>query len=399
VRILFLNHNVGRRGGTFYRAFDVARYLVRRGHAVTLMTTSARRRWGFECEHREGVHMVYAPDLLWGRGRTGWDLWNTFNRLAYLRRKSWDIIHAWDSRPAVILPALFARIQSRPTNGKLVLDWCDWFGRGGTQAERPDRALKFLYAPVETYFEEAFRTRADASTVISKELYQRALKLGVQEHTIQVLPQGCDIETPKASDREDARQRLKLPVLQHLFVCVGALMPLDAEILFASLRILFNKRTDVLVAIIGRHGSQIPADLSKSPQLAETGFVPQTVLADYMAACNALVVPLADTLASRARWPSKVNPFLAAGRTVIITRVGDLAQLLERQNAGLVIAAQPEKIADGIADLMSDPSHQTEYEKRARQVAQNILDWRQLVAKLETLYMQVTAQNCSARQL
>src|SRR5687767_10639385 len=179
MRILFLNHNVARRGGTFYRAYQIARYLVRRGHAVTLLTISAARRWGFDREEGEGVEIIHAPDLLWGIGRTGWDPWDTLNRVAYLRGQRWDIIHAWDSRPAVILPALYARRQSRTANGKLVVDWCDWWGRGGTQAERSGKAAKLLYAPVETYFEEAFRTRADGSTVISGALYKRALGLGV----------------------------------------------------------------------------------------------------------------------------------------------------------------------------------------------------------------------------
>ena len=109
MRILFLNHNVARQGGTYFRAFQAARHLAARGHAVTLLTISARQRWRFERETAAGVEILHTPDLLWGLGRTGWDPWDTTRRLGWLRGQAWDIIHAWDCRPVVILPALFAR--------------------------------------------------------------------------------------------------------------------------------------------------------------------------------------------------------------------------------------------------------------------------------------------------
>jgi len=105
MNILFLNHNVARRGGTFYRAYHFARHLVRRGHSVTLLTISPHRRWGFDLEECAGVKIVHIPDLLWGVGRSGWDPWDVVNRIGYLRGQAWDIIHAWDCRPVVILPA------------------------------------------------------------------------------------------------------------------------------------------------------------------------------------------------------------------------------------------------------------------------------------------------------
>ena len=123
LRILFLNHNIVRRGGTFYRAYHAARYLVRRGHTVTLLTISAERRWGFRREVSEGVEIIETPDLLWGVGRSGWDLWDAISRVMFLRGRQWDVVHAWDCRPAVILPALYARGQSREVSGKLFIDW------------------------------------------------------------------------------------------------------------------------------------------------------------------------------------------------------------------------------------------------------------------------------------
>lgn len=386
--ILFLNHNVVRRGGTFYRAYQVGRYLARRGHNVTLLTISEKRRWGFQHEISEGVEIIHTPDLFWGIGRSGWDLWDTLNRILYLRGRRWEIIHAWDCRPAVILPALYARWQSKKVNGKLVIDWCDWWGRGGTQTERSGR-LMHVVDPIESFFEEAFRARADGTTAISQALYQRAVTLGVRPESARVLRQGCDLESAPVGDRGVARKSLGLPENQPLAICVGALMPADASLFFDSLRVLFRKKPNCCVVMIGRHRAQVPDDLKKSGQLTETGFVPEATLQDYVAACDIAIVPMADTLASRARWPSRANLFLAAGRAVVINRVGDLPTLLEQEQAALVVGHRPDQVADGCVSLFEDPFLRTQIENSARRVASQLLAWPIIVNELESFYLQL----------
>src|SRR6202521_5382291 len=140
------------------------------------MTISTKARWGFTEEVVDGVRVLQTPDLFWGLGRTGWDFWDTCARILRLGGAGqWDVVHAWDCRPVVILPALYARFVGSRT-GRLVIDWCDWWGRGGTQDERRQSWLKLL-GPYETFFEEAFRTKADGTTVISKALRDRAIGL------------------------------------------------------------------------------------------------------------------------------------------------------------------------------------------------------------------------------
>ena len=389
MRILLLNHNIARRGGTFYRAYHVGRYLAQRGHTVTLLTISANKRWGFKCEVSEGVEIIHTPDLLWGLGRSGWDPWDTLNRVVYLHNRQWDIVHAWDCRPAVILPALYARTQSRQSGGRLVIDWCDWWGRGGTQAERPGKLVKIFYAPVETFFEEAFRTWADGTTVISQALYERVLALGVKPESTRILKQGCDLESTLVRDRVKARRRLGLLESQPIAITVGALMAADAALFFDSLRILFQKNQLCRVFMIGKHGVHIPDDIKQLGQLTETGFVPEEQLQDYISACDVAIIPMADTLASRARWPSRTNLFLAAGRAVVISRVGDLPKLLDREQAALVVGCDPAQFALGCLRLFQDKSLRTQVEDSACRVANQFLAWSKIVNELETFYLQV----------
>lgn len=386
MKILFLNHNIARHGGTFYRAYHAGRYLVRRGHFVTLLTISSKNHWKSEREMSDGVEIIHTPDLLWGLGRTGWDIWDTLWRSWYLRYKRFDIIHAFDSRPVVILPGLLCR---KMNGGKLILDWADWWSRGGTQAERKGH-LMHLVDPLETFFEEAFRTKADGTTVISQALHERALALGVKPESARILKQGCDLESIPIRSRREARRRLALAENQSVAICIGALMPADAALFFNSLRVLFQQNPTCQVFMIGKHGSQIPDDLNQSGQLTETGFIPEVILQDYVSACNLAIIPMADTLASRARWPSRANPFLAAGRAIVISRVGDLPHLLEQEQAALVVGHDPVEMANGCLSLFQDQHLRMQIENAAHRVASEILAWPIIIGDLESFYFQVT---------
>jgi len=167
--------------GTYWRAFHLARHLVLRGHQVTLMAMSKRRRLSLSVRVDEGVTIVESPDLLWGPLRSGWDLWEASRRIQWLRGHRFDLVHAFEARPTVLLPALYMQDRQKTP---LVMDWCDWFGRGGSVEERPNRLVRTLLRPVETFFEEHFRTRAAGTTVICTTLYQKAVELGVPPETM-----------------------------------------------------------------------------------------------------------------------------------------------------------------------------------------------------------------------
>jgi glycosyltransferase involved in cell wall biosynthesis len=396
MRILYLNHNVVRKGGTFYRAFHTARYLARRGHDVTLLSIAAEQRTGFRYEREAGVTVIHTPDLLWGVGRTGWDPWDTLCRIGVLHPHQWDIVHAWDCRPVVILPALYARQRSRGVDGKLVIDWCDWWGRGGTQAERPGGLSKSLYAPVETFFEEAFRTQADATTVASRALRERALGLGVPAEPLLIMPGGSDTETIRPLDSARARASLNLPADAFIVGYMGALPRGEVDLL---IEVLHRARYEIpqlsfLAIGVGVAGSSLSLREAVAERWAdwmlETGRVPFGDVGTYLAACDALMLPMRDNVSNRARWPSKLNDYLAAGRPVVATLVGEVAALAHYR-FGVFGDATSEALAGGIVRLASAPELAADYGANARALAEGALNWDTIVGQLEGLYLQAQA--------
>jgi glycosyltransferase involved in cell wall biosynthesis len=391
MRILFLNHNVAWSGGTFFRAFGFARALAAMGHEVTQLSISPDARFTLVRECREGVDLWQTPDLFWGRGRTGWDPWDAWRRVLALRSGRWDIVHAWDSRPVVVLPALYAAHRSRPSGGRLVMDWCDWWGRGGSQAERSSAWMRVV-APVETFFEERFRSEADGTTVISDALRERAEGLGVNPHRILKLVQGCDVRLGVSTEREAALKRLGLSSHSRLAIAVGALNRSDAQLLFDAVRLLLQGDDECEFAVVGKRSGLVPPDLRGHRRFREVGFVPAETLTDYVEASALLLAPLADTTASRARWPSKINGFLSAGRAVVTTRVGDLPALLEREHAAAVAAPDPGDVAAVAIHLLRDEERRHRIGSQGRRVAETLLAWDVVARDLEAFYRDIARQ-------
>src|SRR5450759_11251 len=107
LRILMLGLNqVGQ--GSYHRMWGFSQRLAKRGHQVTVMAVAPRARLRLRVEGSDGLRLVETPDLLPGMLRSGWDLWDVLRRSLWLRSQEFDIVHAIESRPVVLLPALYA---------------------------------------------------------------------------------------------------------------------------------------------------------------------------------------------------------------------------------------------------------------------------------------------------
>jgi glycosyltransferase involved in cell wall biosynthesis len=377
VRILFLNHNTAFRG-TFFRAHQLARELTGRGHEVTLVTTSRRARVRARWRAIDGVRVLEAPDLLFGPGRSGWDVWNVLRRVASLRAESFDVIHGFDCRPVVIGPALALR---RRSGARLVLDWADWWGRGGQIQERSGVVVRTLFGPVETWFEESFRTRADASTVISSALEARVRGLGVAGERILRVPNGSDTERIRPVGRAAARAALGVPRETPLVVHIGVLTRGDADLLLGAFRRTLEEVPDARLVLVNPRVAT-----NGGPGVTRTGVVEFDTLKQWLGAADLGVVALRDTVGNRGRWPGRLNDFLAAGRPALVTRVGDAPGYVESAGAGWSVAAEPEALGAELAVRLRGREELEEQGRAARRLAETELGWGRIADAVQQHY-------------
>ena len=385
MRLLFLNHNVVWHGG-FFRAYHWGRHLARRGHSVTLLSISELNRLRFEVQERDGIRLVKTPDLLAGRLRSGWDVWDTINRIVYLWPGGFDLVHSVDSRPACILPALALQKLKGTT---LVLDWLDWWGHGGTIVERPGGLGDRLFGPIETLWEESFRRCADGTVVISSSLRERAISLGVAPNSIVRIPYGADVEGIQPGARGAARSALGIdpgvPVLGY----VGLMFERDASLLLHSFALIRAQDPRVKLFLIGNTNIRVSAPLLEEGAVVLTGRVSYERLQQYIAACDAMLLPFKDSVANRGRWPSKVCDYLAAGKPVVATRVGDVEALMQKGCCGVLAADAPADFASATLAALGSRDGLARMGQNARKIAETDLDWRILTDQLEQFYLQV----------
>ncbi len=383
-RILFISLNMPwQGGGTFYRAFGLAKQLVSRGHTVTLLTTDTTNKLCWTVQMEQGVTLALAPSLVTGSLRSGYDMMEALRRIWWLRGRSYDLVHGFESRPTVIYPALYAARQSA---APLILDWCDWFGRGGSVEERGAIMRTFL-RPIETHFEENYRTRAQGTTVINTLLAERARGLEVRSEQMLHLPNGIELEKFRPMPTKTARQHLNLPDSAPLIAHVGQAFPRDAKLMGDAFRTLHKQMPEAKLLLIGNHKTDIAAhfdDLRTS--IIETGFVSDEQLTAYLSASDIAWLPLSDTLSNRGRWPLKINAYLASGRAIVSTNVGEWTQLFEGDRPiGALSAATASDLAQKSLNLLNDSAARHAYGSNALWHAQAYA-WERVTDRLERFY-------------
>lgn len=111
--------------------------------------------------------------------------------------------------------------------------------------------------------------------------------------------------------------------------------------------------------------------------IANVSFHPQLPLEDIppvLAASDALLVPLSAHPTFAGFVPSKLIDFMAAGRPVILSAVGEAARILERARAGIAVAPEdPDALANAVRWLVEHPQEAAEMGRRGRAFARTRL--------------------------
>jgi glycosyltransferase involved in cell wall biosynthesis len=386
LKILMINHH--RRYKSHTRSQAIAKYLTQRGHKVSLIVIADDRKVGIVESNWDGVHTIETPDLLWGRLRSGWDLWNLLNRMIYLRRDKgpYDLVHCFETRPVTIYPAL---LYCHHYNLPLVTDWNDWWGRGGLIDEVRPRWYRLLFGGIETYYEEAFRKRSAGVTVISSALACRATSLGVPAERICHLPGGTFPDFFLPQQKAVCRKRISLPLSSPILGYSSQDSALDINIVMQALSIVAGRYPAVKLIITGKQDkliTKLAREKGVEGNIHLTGWLPYDELPWHLACADLFVLPFPDKVYNRGRWPNKICDYMSIGRPTITNPVGDIKTLFESHNIGLLANWDPLDFAKKIFTLIEHPEIADKLGANARSLAITHYDWKILIRRLEDFY-------------
>lgn len=398
MKILMINHNLQGRG-TWHRAWQLGRSLAQRGHEVKIWTAAPHHWYRSSAQTRDGVRIVETPS--WAPLAPADDGWGTLDiawRKTAALFENFDLCYAFAHAPNVYAPAWVAKhLRRKP----VVYDWCDWY-EGGVFPKRNEMRRAGLAAPpeiflhrqfepiarrLEIFYERRMPRLAGRVTAISSLLAELTIKMGVAREDVFLLPNGANCETTRPLDAGPCRAELGLadgPEAAYLGY-VANYHPDQAMFLEAFARAIAARPGLRMLMAGPPFDTGLVERLGLNRAIIEFGWCDQARVNTILGASGAMAMPMEDNDFNRSRMPFKFSDYLAAGRPVVTSPVGDLAQYFAPASPAIGLAAPPtpEDYGAALAGVFAPGIDRAAMGAAARQLAETRLDWPRLAERLE----------------
>lgn len=232
--------------------------------------------------------------------------------------------------------------------------------------------------------EQAAFTVTSQIVAVSRELRDELVTAGTRASKIKVVPNGVDVDLfrPEGQTRRDGLEG------KVVIGFVGSLKPWHGvDILVEALRQLAaDARFHLLVVGEGPMAKVLRALEEELPgRVTVTGGVPQREVPAYIRAMDIAVAPY-PALERFYFSPLKVLEYMATGRAVVASRIGQLDELIRDGETGLLVPpGDPGALAEAIRSLAADQNLRRVLGTRAAAEARRAHTWTQRVSDITEL--------------
>ena len=302
-----------------------------------------------------------------------------------------DLVHVQKALGHAALPSAVAAFWNRVP---LHYDWDDWEAQIYADAVGTrDAHWRRIHR-----FEVGLAKIADTVSVASAALRGQALGLGVREEDLFDAPVGADLERFRAGgDGEALREELGLngPIALYLGQLAGA----HAAPLFLDAAALVLRRVPTAGFVVvggGRTLDQVKAHAARlgiAHRVRFTGAVPHGAVADYLDVADVAVATLPDTEQAATKSPLKIVEYMAAGKAIVASRVGEAVRFLDNGKVGRLVApGDADALADGVQELLADPYLRDELGVAAREHLRDRFTWNHTADRIEQAWLRARAK-------
>lgn len=388
LNILYINS--GSEGvGTYFRSFFWAKYLVKKGHKVTIIC--AHNTPSNKLISEKSVDGIRIINLI--KTKAKWDypgyIIRTFLIMFLCIVEKYDILHSFVvCQPPSGIALIAARIKVFFSRKKTVIfaDWDDWWGEGGISEEH-----NWLVRKGIAYMEKNMPALADAITVCSGLIKDKAISFGYNEDKIFNIPNGSNIDTIRPIPKKEAREKLKIAADAKLLGYVGQFHTTCFPLMLKSFEKVIDFVPGIRLMIIGNI-PEIYKELVRNNKkiyssIDFVGKIPYSQIGAFLSAADILLLPMDNTIVDRARWPIRFGDYLAAGRPIVVSSVGEMKRAVERYGCALLANLNGEEsFSDKIVQLIGDEFLQEKLGSMARRVAEDVFSWEKITDNLSDLY-------------
>jgi glycosyltransferase involved in cell wall biosynthesis len=332
MKIILFSHFSTFHGRGWNRTFLLAKHIANRDFNVTLLTTANKFTFlPYRSIYINNVKIVIVADIFPNTiKKLGVSPLSTILRILYVLFKKFDITFA-DSghRPVSGFPCRINRFIYR---SKYITEWWDYFGKGGQFDNKPV-IWKKTYGKIDNFLENNDKLEANGVVALSTSLMDRAISIGVKKEKVTVIRGGSDIENIVFFN--DFRWRKDFDIDKSSFVM--AFIGANRNELYDLLPFFYALNNlkytyDVLFVTSGKknilHNILIQNNLLFP--FKEFGYLQYGLdYSKFLSCANLFILTLNDNIINRCRWPNKTGDYLAAGRPILTTKVGDLAEMIK----------------------------------------------------------------------
>lgn len=380
---------------------DINRHLVRRGHAVTVVTPgepSLPRSDTFDGVKIIRFPLELPPDLTYGRvaqSRVSW--LGKFARvvvmahymeaqhraiLAEVRENGGDVIHAhWaiPTGPAAVMAARKLHLPSVITM------------HGGDVYVNPEQGYDF---PTRWYVRPALRwtlRHAGALTAITEDCRQHALRAGAPAEHIRLVFNGTDLRRFSPADNGNRGDPRFGPHM--IFACRQLFPRKGIRFLLEAGAELKSQFPDLKIVLAGDgferpELARLAAELGIASDVTFLGWVPNIDLPQYYRAAAVSVIPSLEE-----GFGIPAAEAMGCEVAVVASDAGGLPEVVENGVTGIVVPRGDAKaLAQAIGSLLADPQRRRVMGQAGRERALRLFDWDRSAQQFEEIYREVASR-------
>jgi len=365
------------------RIYTIAREMVNQGQQVSLLIPFARQP-GPSFKIIDGIHVnwCHVPKsverLKSENGRVRFQV-QILSRIKFLfrflrlsLRGEYDWLYLY--QPG--LEGLFAAFIARFTSHQVCSEYVDRLSLD----DYPSIWLKVIYLTlvISDYFVPKL---SSVIFVISSVLEQRYHQIAPQAQLI-LLPTLVDAQLFKTGNPEYYRNKLDLGVSKIVVYTGSFTRPQGVRNLIEAMSLVAQEHKDAYLLIAGGslayESDDVPALIKQfnlSEKVINLGQLASNEVIDLLASADIFVVPKLDDVVNHAGFSTKLAEFLAAGKPVVVSSVGDIPRYLHhRVDALLCEPGNVRELVTNISLLLSDKALADQIGKRGQMLAREKFD-------------------------
>jgi glycosyltransferase involved in cell wall biosynthesis len=365
-----------KRGGDVNVCYNISKFLARRGHDVTIITTDLEFDPSYvRSIEKEGVKViafscVASCGLFLVTPSMGW--WLKKNIHTY------DVVHTHNFRS---YQNNLVRYFAKKFNINYILQ-----AHGSVLPIFQKQKLKQIY-------DLAWGTRIlrDASNVIAltREEANQYRKMGVKEDKIKIVPNGIDLsEYEDLPERETFKKKYKIEAVDKLILYLGRLHRIKGiDLLVDSFSDLEKEHQDIKLLIVGPDEGHLPTIkdqieyLRIGHKILFTGpLYGYEKMSAYVDADVYVLPSIYET------FPISVLESWACGTPVIVTDRCGIADVIDNR-AGLVVPYDKDQLRDAILHMLSGDKHMQDFSRNGKSLVRERFNWEIIAEQVERIYL------------